>query len=245
MATQHTFDPRILALCDQVTSKRARVVIDLILANGSVTTAEIEAAGYKHAPRATRDVKEQGIPLNMRMVAGPDNKRMAEYTFGGPEDIQAGRIGGRKAFPKKLKQELLNRDGSVDRFTGQEMPTTALTIDHRIPYEVIGDTGDDLNPADFMLLDASSQRSKSWSCEHCSNWKVDKDPNVCRACYWAFPENFHHMALLQLRRADVSWSADEVESYDTLAKHAKDLGVPIQHVVKEAVEDYVKKLSAD
>ena len=47
-----------------VTAKRPRTVIEHILAHGYVTTEELrDKYGYNHPPRAARDVREQGIPL--------------------------------------------------------------------------------------------------------------------------------------------------------------------------------------
>jgi len=51
-----------------VTSKRPRMVIDKIMKDGSCTTDELIEMGYSHAPRAKRDVVEQGVPIKMKMV---------------------------------------------------------------------------------------------------------------------------------------------------------------------------------
>lgn len=57
--------------CKAVTAKRPRTVIDHILKYGHITTEELkEKYGYNHPPRAARDVKEQGIPLEMFRVTG-------------------------------------------------------------------------------------------------------------------------------------------------------------------------------
>lgn len=243
MANSPSVDPRILKLCEQVTAKRARTVIDHIIKHGQVTTEELQELGYDHAPRAARDVREQGIPLDTVKVRSTRTGRsIAAYRFGNPTNIVGGRIGGRKALPKWLKAALIERDGSADRFTGQPLPDTALTIDHRIPYEVSGDSDGDLDPADFMLLDGSSQRSKSWSCENCQNWQGTKDAQVCRKCYWAFPEDYSHMALLQLRRADVSWVREEVAEYDALKQHATEHKIAEQDLIKRAVKELLQKL---
>lgn len=50
-------------LLDSVTNKRARFVIDTILEKGSCSTEDLKRGGYEHAPRAARDVRELGIPL--------------------------------------------------------------------------------------------------------------------------------------------------------------------------------------
>ena len=50
-----------LEVLDSVTNKRARFVIDTVLEKGSCTTEDLKNAGYEHAPRAARDVRELGI----------------------------------------------------------------------------------------------------------------------------------------------------------------------------------------
>ena len=48
----------------KIKNKRARIVIDHILKNGFITTEDLEKEyGYSHPPRAARDVRETGIPL--------------------------------------------------------------------------------------------------------------------------------------------------------------------------------------
>lgn len=42
---KRTFDPLILDLCSKVTAKRARAVIDHILAHGSVSTDDLQDMG--------------------------------------------------------------------------------------------------------------------------------------------------------------------------------------------------------
>lgn len=50
---------------DAVTNKRARFVIDTILKKGFCSTEDLKNGGYEHAPRAARDVRELGIPLDI------------------------------------------------------------------------------------------------------------------------------------------------------------------------------------
>ena len=48
----------------RVTGKRSRIVVDHILEHGFIATDELEQIyGYMHPPRAVRDVREQGIPI--------------------------------------------------------------------------------------------------------------------------------------------------------------------------------------
>ena len=79
------------------------------------------------------------------------------------------------------------------------------------------------NPDDYMLLCASCNRAKSWSCEHCVNWMEVKQTQVCHACYWANVENYIHIALRQVRRLAIVWEDDEVQTYEHLKEMASEI----------------------
>lgn len=91
-----------------------------------------------------------------------------------------------------------------------------------------------------MLLCAACNRAKSWSCEHCPNWNT-KASNICLQCYWAFPNNYSHIALREVRRADILWDEEEVQIYDELKAAAQktDHRVPdyVKQIVKKHFED--------
>lgn len=224
----------MLALCRSVDAKRPKTVIDHILKHGLISTEELsEIYGYDHPPRAIRDVRENGIPLITHNVISPKTgRRMGAYTFDDISKIKAGRVGGRKAFSKKFKQELINQYGSRDTITCAYSEERYLQIDHRIPYEIAGDNPDPLDPRDFMLLDASSNRAKSWSCEHCSNFQTNLAPDVCRSCFWASPENYTHIAGTPSRRIDLVWSGDEVTQFEKLKKKAESAGLELSTYIK-------------
>src|SRR5471030_3213195 len=86
--------------CVATTAKRARTVIHHILAHGQITTEELsELYNYDHPPRAVRDVRENGIPLETYFVTSPKTgRKIAAYKFADPTKMVAGRVGGRKAF---------------------------------------------------------------------------------------------------------------------------------------------------
>ncbi|MDK9721294.1 MAG: hypothetical protein OEL53_08940 [Rhodospirillales bacterium] len=157
-------DPKILALVKKViaegTSKRAEAALKMMLKSGTVTTDELQAIGYNHPPRVIGDIRDAGIPvITGQARSSQSGKRMAIYSFGNSKDIQNGRIGGRSAFPKAFKEDLISRYGSIDCITGAQLDKRVLQIDHRIPYRVAGDdAGSKLDVEKFMLLDASSQR---------------------------------------------------------------------------------------
>ncbi|MGI8839377.1 MAG: hypothetical protein ACR2F8_01095 [Caulobacteraceae bacterium] len=167
-------EPAIRELAERViaggASKRASDVLKIMLDKGSVSTDEINDLGYSHPPRAIGDVRDAGVPVITGSGASRSGRRMAIYSLGVAADIQEGRVGGRSALPKKFKVALIERYGSIDCITGSSLDERVLQIDHRVPYRIAGDAGlSDHDVAAYMLLDGSSQRAKSWSCEHCPN----------------------------------------------------------------------------
>ncbi len=227
-------------LCKSVTAKRPKTVIDHILKHGQISTEDLKNIyGYNHPPRAARDVKEHGIPLERFSVVGSDGRKIAAYRFPSPEKLKFRRLSGRTGLSKKIKEELIRRYGCKCFIYLEKMEAGELQIDHRVPYEVSGDS-EDLNPDNFMLLCASANRAKSWSCEHCENWKTLKDKQICLSCYWASPEEHQHVAMRQVRRLDLIWQGAEVEQYERLQKDAKASGLQIptfvKRIIKKAIE---------
>ena len=241
-------DEKIVEIAEKVIAagknKRAIAVLSTLLEKGEITTDDLNDMGYNHPPRAVGDVRDLGIPVITGSITSPrTGRRMAVYTFGDPADIQEGRIGGRSVLPKKFKAALIERYGSIDCITGAQLDEGVLQIDHRIPYRVDGDQGlKDHDVESFMLLDASSQRAKSWSCEHCPNLIGVKSPDVCRSCYWAFPEQYNHIATRQIRRVDLVWQDAEVSEFDDLKQRASGQGVSIAMLIKRLLSQKTKEV---
>lgn len=206
-------------IISNVTNKRAKFVIDSIIQNGSVSTEEINKQGYEHAPRAVRDVRELGIPLETFYVKNSQGKRIGAYRFGDITAIRNNVLQGRKVFPKNFKAVLAKQNGEVCEIDNTHYTLAYLQIDHRVPYQVAGDSSD-ITFDDFMLLCSSCNRSKSWSCESCSNWLETQDIEVCRTCYWANPNNYSHMALKDIRRVDVIFENEDIKLYEEMKHNA-------------------------
>ena len=198
-----------LELLKSVTNKRARVVIDTILEKGFITTEEIANKGYQHAPRAARDVRELGIPLETFKVEDSTGKRIGAYKFGDLSKIRNNVLQGRKVFPKSFRELLAKENGCRCEVDQTSYELRYLQVDHRVPYEVSGDTND-LITQNFMLICTSCNRAKSWSCEHCKNWLEIKDSAICKTCYWASPANYEHIAMRKIRRIDLLFQDENV-----------------------------------
>src|SRR5688572_20248824 len=98
--------PEFVKLCRSVTAKRPKTVIDHILKHGFITTQQLKNKyGYNHPPRAVRDVKEHGIPIEMFSVEGSDGRKIAAYRFGDPAKTRRGQQTGRTAFSQDIRQK--------------------------------------------------------------------------------------------------------------------------------------------
>ena len=220
-----------------ITNKRAKIVVEHILQHGFISTEDLENTyGYNHPPRAARDVREAGIPLETFKIKSKDGKSIAAYKFGDISQLHVNRIAGRTTFPKEFKNTLFDSCNGKCVVCNGEFEERYLQIDHKIPYEVGGDSGKKRDVADFMLLCASCNRAKSWSCEHCENWQTAKNVSLCLLCYWGSPLNYNHVALKEIRRLDLQWEGEEVKSYDAIKIIAECKNIGISDFVKQLLE---------
>jgi len=234
--------PALLKIIRKVKGKRPKTVIDHILKHGFITTEELERDyGYNHPPRAARDVREAGIPLETFKVKGTHGRIIAAYRFGDLRKIEDNKLNGRKIFPKELKKKLYKRSDGKCEICSCKYEERYLQIDHRIPYEIKGDkTSKSYSPRNFLLICASCQRSKSWTCEHCLNWTNKKSISLCRTCYWGEPDSYTHIALEQARRLDLVWIGEEIINFELLTKIASEKSIKIQKLIKTILEKSLK-----
>lgn len=230
-------DPLIRDLAERVIAKgknkRAIAALKVLLDKGAVSTDELQDLGYTHPPRAIGDVRDAGIPIvTSEGTSKKTGRRMAIYSLGDSSLIQEGRVGGRSALPKAFKEALLKRYGHVDCITGAQLDSRVLQIDHRIPYRIDADAGlSNHDVESYMLLDGSSQRAKSWSCEQCPNMAI-RNPATCRTCFWAFPESYQHIATQQIRRTDVIWQDGDVRVHDRLKAEAESKDITLAELLR-------------
>ncbi|MBI5763743.1 MAG: HNH endonuclease [Planctomycetes bacterium] len=243
MSTPTNYPSEFLALLAKITNRRAKIVVQHILRHGQVTTEELEDTyGYSHPPRAVQDVKDQGIPIVRIKVKNSSGRTIAAYRFGNPADVKLDRIGGRKAFPKGFKESLSGKGRPKCEICSTPFELRYLQIDHRVPYEIAGE-GDmaDRAPRDYMLLCASCQRAKSWSCEHCENWQKGRLADICERCYWATPDTHEHIALKEIRRLDIVWlGSKEIREHSRLKALAKGAKLALPLYAKAALTDHIR-----
>lgn len=243
--SQANVDPRILELAKKVKGRRARIVIDHIIKHGFITTEDLQNTyRYNHPPRAIGDVRDAGIPIETYSVTSQDGRTIAAYRFGDPSKLVGDVLGGRRNFPKSLKRDLVEQNDGVCAITGVRFESRYLQIDHRIPFRVAGDHyAGRADPADYMLLSSAAQRQKSWSCEHCDNFKKILNPDICRVCYWASPQDYEHVAMTNARRVEVVWSGEAgVADYERASAMADAEGMTMQDFIKRVLKRLRKSI---
>ena len=198
---------------------------------GRVTTEELKDIGYDHPPRARMDALDLGFPIITTRVKSRTGRSIAAYSF----DLSAtlcGAKSGRAAIPKKQRQDIIAASGGKCQLCGA---THDLQVDHRVPYQIAGESLKNDSDA-FMVLDGSCNRRKSWTCEHCENFVRLKRVDLCQTCYWANPQAHSHVALEPLRRVDLVWQKNEVKVFDRFRKRCKREGELPAAVIKEFVK---------
>ncbi|MCS6870555.1 MAG: HNH endonuclease, partial [Anaerolineae bacterium] len=125
--------------------------------------------GYSHPPRAARDLRELGIPLETLKMKNSLGRIIAAYRFASPLQGDTREFVGRRTFPKQFKQRLLSVSGKRCAVCQTSLESHYLQIDHCIPYSIPSDSVLERTLQDFMLLCATCNRAKAWSCEHCPN----------------------------------------------------------------------------
>lgn len=223
-------------------AKRPRTVLEHILAHGYVTTQELrDKYGYNHPPRAARDVRECGIPIETFRVTGSDGRSIGAYRLAPTGRASLPGRHGRAALPRALKLTLIAAAGEQCQICGLRAGSRYLQVDHRVPYEIGGEPADpESRPQDFMLLCGSCNRAKSWSCEHCPNRRLGRAVRLCRCCYWARPHSHTHIATAPNRRLDVIWTGPEaVARFEHLAALAREQGVSVRELALQILERFL------
>jgi hypothetical protein len=230
-------------LLGSVKSKRARIVIEHVFSRGSITTEELERDyGYRHPPRAARDVRDVGIPLETFKTRAADGRTIAGYRLGDLSELALGRIRGRISLAKVDREKLLETAGCECAVCATAFEKQFLQVDHCVPFAITCiDQQQDAHEVEYMVLCRSCNRAKSWCCENCGNMAPGGSVAVCQQCYWASPGSHTHVALEPIRRLDLAWRGDEVGAYDLLVLRAERAGLALPAYVKTVLRKLLKE----
>ncbi len=155
---------------------------------------------------------------------------MAEYSLA--LDVEAGKT-GRLQLPKKERDAVIQASGGKCQLCGA---THDLQVDHRVPYQVAGESFKG-TPNPYMVLDGTCNRRKSWICEHCPNLLKHKNPETCQSCYWANPDQHTHVAMEELRRVDMVFSGDETKTFDRFRRLAQRQNQSVRDRIKQLMSE--------
>jgi hypothetical protein len=212
-------------------------LLEHILEHGQVTTEELKNIhGLDHPPRAAKDVTDRGIPLAKVRVKSSTGRSIVAYGLG----QLSGAVGsstGRTALPRTLKDALIRKHGAYcANCNGHFEHGRGLQVDHRVPYEIGGDTPfSELDS--FMLLCGSCNRQKSFTCELCVNW-TKKQAAVCQGCLWTSPQKYSHIAAEQRRQLTVTWIGEDTAEFDCFEKEANRRGLTPAEAAREALSKF-------
>jgi hypothetical protein len=183
---------KIHAAIAECSIRPLRVLYECCVSEGVSTEELTTKYGYNQPPRAARDLRELGFNLKTKFSKTTDGRRMAIYyiddfnTFSNKE--------GRKIFSKVEKTSLFELHKGSCYYCMGKFSSNELQIDHRIPFEIAGNTLHEKDGIDALILVCSScNRSKSWSCESCANFTL-KDVKTCLSCYWYVPDSYSHIS---------------------------------------------------
>ena len=129
---KRVYPKEFLEYVQSIINKRAKVVIDHILAYGFITTEDLKKIyGYNHPPRAARDVREAGIPLETFKIKSKDGKSIAAYKFGDLAALLSNRVAGRIFFLKTSSIVCMKHVVDAARFVTENLKndTYRLTIE--------------------------------------------------------------------------------------------------------------------
>jgi 5-methylcytosine-specific restriction endonuclease McrA len=187
---------------------------------GEVSTEALtQKYGYNQPPRAARDVRELGFKLKTSASKTTDGRRMAVYSLTNIDQFGANE--GRAVFTKKEKTNLVGKDDSKCFYCTMHFEPNELQIDHLVPFEVAGNSlhkKEGINA--LVLVCASCNRSKSWSCESCLNFKT-KDIGECKRCYWFNPDNYSHVRMNDIVNINLTIDGNE-KLYDQFKGLTRD-----------------------
>lgn len=182
---------KVAAVLSSANIRPVRVLAE-ICEHGEVSTEDLtKKYGYNQPPRAARDLRELGFNIRTSSSRTTTGRRMAVYSLGSIDDLSVRE--GRILFSKRERQEVISRQRAHCYYCAGKFAETELQIDHRVPFEIAGNSLHERSGIDALIAVCSScNRRKSWSCESCGNFKV-KDIAQCITCYWYSPDEYQHV----------------------------------------------------
>ena len=69
---------------------------------------------------------------------------------------------------------------------------------------------------------------------------IKRDQATCERCFWAFPQDYDHIALQEIRRTDITWQGADVAVHDALELIAKREGITVADLLRNQARQRAK-----
>ncbi len=83
-----------------------------------------------------------------------------------------------------------------------------------------------------MLLSPSANRKKAKFCESCENYNKLKLPEICKKCYWAYPDDYEHIALQNHKVVELLWQDNDIDNFNKIKTSAEKQNKSLQEYIK-------------
>lgn len=199
--------------------KRGQHLRDLLLEKERVSTYEIQQR-YSSATRVASDLLAIGLTLKKESEKSEDGKVRTLYSLDPSGFVCAQEA--RQSIPGRIRVEVIGQATGC-RLCGTQVEKRVFQVDHRVPFCLVGNRlAQQEGVGAFQALCPSCNTAKSHACKRCPDPKEES----CRTCYWAYPEDYRHIAGKTERRLVlVARTPDELKRLGEIEAGARECGL--------------------
>lgn len=220
---------------------RAKAAADLLMEKGVITKYDFEETHVpvSQAPRAIRDLKDHGIPIEtLRKISVPQAKtKVNRYTLGSIDNINTSMRYGRMYDPTGMKEKLAKLHGDVCVFCGKKLTAKDRELDHKLPVNIFGDLSpvERLNPDNYQLVCRGCNRLKREATSHGAFDDQREGMDIVKQNYWYDPVQYRKNRDDRLYAHNVIvWNTSkDIQAYKQISQYAKDSSKSFQEALKD------------
>jgi hypothetical protein len=205
-------------------SKRGNFVRDTMLTKGSVTRWDMLGAGYD--PVAVCDLTSLGVTVSTKMISEKGKSSM-EYTLNPQAFID--RAESRMFMTPKERRRFFRSYGCKCLTCSLTLDPRSLQVDHRIPFILVGNSLVKLEGYSALKPACPSCNStREDICRECIKKRgTNHEVLECRTCYWAYPENYTHIAGTHRSLILVASTRDDPSKLEQVREFALSIGLDV------------------
>jgi hypothetical protein len=174
---------------------REKGVLAIYLRQGFITKQDCTDAGFDVV--VTRDLTKHGL------VFGDQGGRIY-LDFGLSNERLASSTGGFQTLPARKRDEFLRESHLTCALCRCQFEKKRLCGDHRVPHRVAGNRlTEQEGMLAYQVLCYTCNNRKQKACAACPNQQTKRDIEMCRSCFWAYPDTYTHVAGQPERRLEI------------------------------------------